>query len=189
MTPGSGHAASALAAVVLALDCAAVAAAYGLAFPDRPGRILARLLPAFGGFQAGLYLMGGGLGAGARVFLQPWDHWLAFLLLSAIGLGMLRESSKVRGAPAEPDLRTILVLGLATSVDALAVGLGRSLAGDGLLASALWVGAAATVLPAAAFLLASRLGKSLGSWAERAGGLCLIGIGTKILVDHLRAGI
>lgn len=189
MTLLHDQAASALAALVLALDCAAVAAAYGLAFPDRPGRMLVRLLPAFAGFQAGLYLVGGGLGAGARAYLQPWDHWLAFVLLSAIGIGMLRESTKVRGAPAEPDLRILLVLGLATSVDALAVGLGRSLAGDGLFASALWVGAAATALPAAAFLLASRLGKSLGSWAERAGGLCLIGIGTKILVDHLRAGI
>lgn len=189
MTFPPDQAASILAAVVLALDCAAVAAAYGLAFPDRPGRILLRLLPAFGGFQAGLYLLGGGLGAGARRFLQPWDHWVAFALLAAIGIGMLRGTGKDRGTPADPGLRVVLVLGLATGVDALAVGLGRSLAGEGLLASALWVGTAAMALPGAAFLLATRLGKSLGIWAERAGGLCLIGIGTKILVDHLRIGI
>lgn len=188
MSPAPDHAGSALAAAVLALDCAAVAAAYGLAFPERPGRILARLLPAFAGFQAGLYLLGGSLGAGARGFLQPWDHWLAFALLAAIGIGMLRGASGDRGIPAEPGLRTVLVLGLATGVDALAVGLGRSLAGDALIASALWVGAAATALPAAVFLMASRLGRSLGSWAERAGGLCLIGIGARILAEHLRAG-
>lgn len=180
-----------LMAASLAMDCTAVAAAYGLSV--RVGRVptLLKLAAAFGGFQALLFAIGWALGLGLKDYIGPFDHWVAFLLLSAIGLKMIRDSFAAgeEARPATLDLGRLLLLSLATSIDAMAAGLGYSLIGTPILIPAALVGLFSCLLPAAGFLAASRLGDRLGVWAERLGGAVLIGIGLRMLIEHTRQGI
>lgn len=179
----------ALTALGLSMDCATVAAAQGLAAGRMRWRALIRLTGAFGLFQAALYLVGGSVGSGFREALGSWGHWIAFLLLAGIGGKMLRDASEEgREVPPEPDLAAVSLLALATSLDALAVGLGQSMQGGDLLRPALWIGAVSALVPGLAYAAASRLGRGLGRWAERAGGLVLIGIGLESLVSGLQGG-
>ena len=176
------------------MDCTAVAAAYGLTVKSGRIRILIRLSATFGLFQALLFVLGWALGLGLREFIGRYDHWIAFILLSWIGAKMIKESFHAGSGGGPDDLTWVklLILGVATSIDAMAVGLGFSVVGSPILVPALLVGFFSLVLPAAGFLAVARLGKSglgLGAWAERFGGVVLIGLGIRTLVTHLLRGI
>ncbi len=128
-------AATLLLAVGLAMDATAVSAARGLAAPAIGARHVLLVGGFFGGFQAGMPVLGWLLGARLGPIVQAWDHWIAFGLLAAIGLKMLWEARgggegaredererKGKGAGGDPfGLRTMLLLSIATSIDALAL--------------------------------------------------------------------
>ena len=194
-----------LTAFGLAADAFAVSVAKGMRMRSLDLRPALAIALTFGLFQGVMPLIGWLLGASFAGVIEPWDHWIAFALLAGIGAKMLWEARQ--GDDAEADSaaeldsaeasaagaqggyrigkRELLVLGFATSVDALAVGVSLS-----FLQADIWV--AAGVIAAVTFVLAMvgvRLGHHAGSWlsrgAEVAGGLVLIGIGVKILVEHL----
>lgn len=179
-------------AVGLAMDAAAVSAARGLATPHILPRHVLLVAGFFGGFQALMPLIGFGVGTRLGPLIQAWDHWIAFVLLGFIGGKMLWES---RGRP-EKETETkkdlygftvMLVLAVATSIDALAVGVTLPMLHAPLLLSVVTIGVTTAVLSALALYAGRRFGALLGKRLDAVGGLVLIALGTKILVEHLRA--
>lgn len=184
-----------LLAVGLAMDAAAVSAARGLATPRILPRHVLLVSVFFGGFQALMPLIGFGVGTRVGPFIQAWDHWIAFVLLGFIGGKMLWES---RGGAddAEKDekkkkdlyaLSVMLVLAVATSIDALAVGITLPLLHAPLLLSVATIGVTTAALSSMALYAGRRFGALLGKRLDAIGGIVLIGLGTKILIEHLRA--
>lgn len=180
-----------LTAAALAMDCTAIAIAYGLVRSGRSGSREIRLVLAFGLFQALLFVLGWFFGTEFRHALAAWDHWIAFGLLSGIGGKMLWESIRGEEEARSWDLTwfRICVLAVAASIDAMAVGLGFSLLGSGLALPTVLIGSFSVVIPLLGYHAATRFGDRLGSWAERSGGLILIAIGAHILIEHLLKGI
>lgn len=177
-----------LVAVGLAMDAFAVSISCGL-FLSSPKRINAlRLATAFGGFQALMPILGY---TGARFlanYIQQYDHWLAFGLLAGIGLKMIIESIRSTGCEQIVDAtsaRVILVLSLATSIDALAVGISFAFLNVQILMAAVLIGLITFGISLTGVLIGHRLGCYFGRKVEIAGGLVLIGIGIKILLEHL----
>ena len=141
----------------------------------------------FGGFQALMPLVGWLLGVRFQGLIVSVDHWIAFVLLGLIGFNMVRES---RGGEAEEldssfGLRAMLPLAVATSIDALAVGVTFAfLQVDNIVLAVAFIGVTTFVLSAAGVRVGSVFGSRFKSRAELAGGLILIGMGVKILVEH-----
>jgi len=182
-------------ALGLAMDATAVSAARGLAAPQVGPRHVFLVAAWFGGFQALMPLIGWALGSQLGPLVQAWDHWIAFVLLAAIGGKMLWEAREERseeaGGRAEADLfapRVMLVLSVATSIDALAVGITLPMLGAPLALSLATIGVTTALLSALGLLAGRRFGGLMGKRLEVAGGLVLIGLGTKILIEHLTAG-
>jgi putative Mn2+ efflux pump MntP len=144
----------------------------------------------FGGFQALMPFLGYLLGSGVGPLVQAFDHWIAFLVLGAVGGKMLWEAWKGDGdaAAASDDqlfaLPVMLTLALATSIDALAVGFTLPLLGAPLLASMLTIGLVTAAMSAAGLFVGHRFGSSFGRRLDMAGGAVLILLGVKILVEH-----
>ncbi len=177
-------------AVGLALDAFAVAVCSGLATPRvRPGQA-ATMAAFFGGFQLAMPLVGWLAGLGLRDLIQAWDHWLAFALLLGVGGKMVFDGCRADSCEARPDpfrLATLLVLALATSIDALAVGLTFSLLAAAIVVPVLVIGAVTFGLTFAGVYAGRRFGDALGGKVEVVGGLLLVAIGVKIVVEHLTA--
>jgi manganese efflux pump family protein len=182
---------SLLMAIGLAMDCTAVAIAYGLSVRPRTAALALRLAGAFGLSQALGFAVGWSSGYWVREFIDRWDHWIVFLLLVAIGGKMIRDSFHGEGDARgkEPGWGMVIILSLATSMDSMAVGLGSSLLSGPILFPALLIGLVSFILPLIGFFLAGRFGEALGRWAERIGGAILMGIGCKILLSHLQRGV
>jgi putative Mn2+ efflux pump MntP len=146
-----------------------------------------RLAFSFGFFQFLMPVLGWLAGRGLSRWLEAVDHWIAFVLLAAIGGRMLWESFKPSGRPAQDHTRgwMLLTLSIATSIDALAVGFSMAFLEVSIWMPSLIIGIVAAVLTAIGAIFGSRLGCRFGVWAERFGGLVLIGIGIRILVSHL----
>lgn len=146
---------------------------------------------AFGLFQALMPLLGYLLGVGFSSFIEDFDHWIAFGLLGAIGAKMLWEAFSDGGDDEEADtdrvdLKELAVLAVATSIDALAVGVTFAFLPDvPIVGAVVLVGVTTFVISFAGVLLGHRVGHRFGKPAEIAGGLILIAIGVKILADHL----
>jgi putative Mn2+ efflux pump MntP len=181
-------------AVGLAMDATAVSAARGLAAPRLLPRHVVLVAVFFGGFQALMPLIGWVVGARVGPLVQAWDHWIAFVLLAAIGGKMLWEARDTkdeegdeRGFPSvDPfGLRVMLVLAVATSIDALAVGITLPMLDAPLLLSLVTIGLTTALLSALGLFAGRRFGALLGKRLDLAGGLVLVGLGTKILVEHL----
>ncbi len=146
----------------------------------------------FGGFQALMPVVGWAAGLSMKEYISSWDHWLAFGLLAAIGGKMLYESFEIReeedcGGPKTCpfDTGTLTVLALATSIDALAVGLTFSVLKLSIIAPVLVIGLVTFVMSLAGVRLGSAGGHFFEHRMEAAGGVILIGIGLKILLEHL----
>jgi putative Mn2+ efflux pump MntP len=174
-------------ALGLAMDAFAVSVAAGIRIAELKSRHVARLALSFGFFQFFMPVVGWLAGRGLSKWLQAFDHWVAFGLLALIGGKMLWESFRLAESPAKDPTRgwTLLLLSIATSVDALAVGLSLALLEVSIWFPSLVIGVVAAVLSALGAIFGSRLGRRFGVWAERFGGLVLDGIGVKILVGHL----
>lgn len=178
----------------LAMDATAVSAARGLATPFIKTRHLVLVAAFFGGFHALMPLIGWLVGTRVGPLVQAWDHWIAFGLLTAIGGKMVWEARTSKNASvaaasrASPfRLRVMLVLAFATSIDALAVGVTLPMLNAPLILSISTFGVTTALLSALGLLAGRRFGTLLGKRLDLAGGLALIGLGTKILVEHLRA--
>jgi putative Mn2+ efflux pump MntP len=172
----------------LAMDAVAVSVAAGLAKQPLAPRDAPLMALTFGGFQALMPLLGWALGHAARASVAAWDHWIAFGLLTLVGGKMAWEwwhhdPERLRGDPFAPS--RLLVSGLATSIDALAVGVTLALQGLPLLLSAGIIGLITFALCLPAVRLGARLGERFARWSELAGGLVLIGFGAKILAAGL----
>jgi len=176
-----------LLAVALAMDATAVAA--GRAVTGMTRRTAVALALSFGAFQAGMAGIGLALGQSAKSLVERWDHWIAFGLLAAIGGKMLYEAlfgdadDGPRGR--DLDLRTILLLSIATSIDALAAGITLPLLHVAPAIALALIGAASLILSLAGAWAGAVGGARFGKPVEILGGLTLIAIGVKTLLEHL----
>lgn len=174
------------------MDAFAVAVATGIYLGKVSGRQTFRLSFHFGLFQFLMPLIGWRAGLSVVGYLRDYDHWLAFALLALLGGKMIfeafREEESAR-RPSDPTRGTSLVLlSIATSVDALAVGLSLGVLRVRIWVPAVVIGLVAAALTAAGMHLGRPLGSRLGRKMEIAGGTVLIGIGAKILFQHLSGG-
>jgi manganese efflux pump family protein len=177
-------------ALSLALDAFAVAVAAGLALPEVGTRRTVRLAFHFGLFQALMTLAGAGLGFTVAPLIERWDHWIAFGLLAAVGghMGWSGLSAGKKDAPTvDPSKgRWLVIFSVATSIDALAVGIGLALIGVSIWRASLIIGVVAAALTVVGLHLGRSVGKraNLQRWAELSGGVVLLAIGVKILFEH-----
>lgn len=192
-----------LVALGLSMDAFAVSISSGICIPDLKPRHSLRAALAFGLFQFLMPLAGWYLGGTFKALIQGFDHWIAFGLLAVVGGKMLIEGLEARKRAAHPEaceddevagmghsrsileLRGLLILAVATSIDALAVGLSYSMLGSPILLPATIIGLVTFLLCLGGCEFGKRIGARFESWAEVAGGLVLLGIGAKILIEHL----
>ena len=177
-----------LIAVGLSMDAFAVAICKGLAMPRITVRKAAIVGLWFGGFQALMPAVGYLLGSTFEQYITAVDHWIAFVLLCFIGGNMIREalSKDEEKLDASFSFKTMLLLAIATSIDALAVGITFALLPDvNIAAAVLFIGATTFILSAIGLKVGNVFGTKYKSKAELAGGVILILIGTKILLEHL----
>jgi putative Mn2+ efflux pump MntP len=175
-------------AVGLAMDCFAVAVSVGAAVKRISRDQVLKMASYFGGFQAGMTLLGWGLGIGFAKYVKSLDHWIAFGLLTVVGGKMLVEAFEKKDSRDGDEFmsdRTLLVLSVATSIDALAVGVGFSCLRVFILAPAIIIGIASFMFPVLGVIAGKKTGELLGNKAEVLGGLILIGMGIKILLEHI----
>lgn len=172
------------------MDAFAVAVASGVAMGTVDLRQTVRLSWHFGLFQALMPILGWGAGSGLYPFIKGFDHWVAFALLVLIGLRMIigaLKNDSGHGTVKDPTRGgTMVLLSLATSIDALAVGLSISALHIRIWRPALIIGVVAFCFTALGLQLGRFAGSKckLGKYAEITGGLVLIGIGLRILVEH-----
>lgn len=179
-----------LIALALAMDASAVALAAGVALPSVTWRHTFRLAWHFGLFQALMPVAGWLLGLSFRSAIENYDHWIAFCLLALVGGRMIQEalSGKDDDAPRRDPTRgaTLVMLSVATSIDALAVGLSLAVLNAPILVPSLVIGLTCLVLTAAGLHLGRAAGRveRLAHIAEILGGVVLIAIGLRILWEH-----
>jgi putative Mn2+ efflux pump MntP len=176
-------------AVALSMDAFAVAIVVGMTLKVFTRRHLFRLSFHFGLFQAAMLAAGWLVGHALHDLLAAVDHWVAFALLFLVGANVIRDSfhdTDPTKTSLDPTSGWHLVfLSVATSIDALAVGLTLALLGTSIAISAAVVGSMAAVLTLLGMALGRRVGALWGKRIEVLGGLVLIAIGCKILWDHL----
>ncbi|HVK85624.1 MAG TPA: manganese efflux pump MntP family protein [Kofleriaceae bacterium] len=169
----------------LAMDATAVSAARGVS--RRRGEAV--VLPSlFGGFQAAMAALGWLIGAAGVGFVEQWDHWIAFVLLAGIGVKMVIEALR-GGGDGDEDMRTgalvYFALAVATSIDAAAAGLTLPLLAVPPWLALVLIGGVTFACCAGGYALGHRLGARIGKPLELAGGVVLVAIGTRILIQHL----
>ena len=178
-----------LLGVGLSMDAFAVSVCKGLAVGKVKLKHMAIAGAWFGGFQALMPLIGYYLGSFFHIYIEKADHWVAFLLLALIGANMLREAfSKEENKPADASFgfRVMLVMAVATSIDALAAGIALAMEeGSGVFVSVACIGVITFLFSAAGVKVGSVFGERYRSRAEAAGGVILILLGLKILMEHL----
>ncbi len=176
-------------AVGLAMDAFAVSLGIGLKQCQVSSRTTIRLAWHFGLFQFFMPILGWLAGLTFARWITSVDHWIAFGLLAAIGGKMIYEAlwgdEEKRAETDATRGSSLIVLSVATSIDALAVGLSLALLGVQIWYPAVIIGVVAFGFTAAGLHLGCRFGSLLGKRMEIVGGLILIGIGVRILVDHL----
>ncbi len=176
-----------LLAVGLSMDAFAVSVCKGLALEKLNWRKMALVGLWFGGFQALMPLLGYFLGTTFQQYIQAFDHWIAFALLALIGANMIRESfgKEEENESASLGFRTMLVLAVATSIDALAVGVTFAFLEVNVWLAVGVIGATTFLLSAIGVKVGNVFGAKYKSKAEFVGGLILILLGVKILVEGL----
>ncbi len=177
-----------LIAVGLSMDAFAVAVCKGLSVQNVKAKHFVITGAWFGGFQGLMPFIGYLLGSTFKSYIETFDHWVAFVLLALIGGNMLKEGfSKDEEKPNDSfAAKTMVVLALATSIDALAVGVTFALLPDvNILAAVLFIGCITFVLSAVGVKVGNIFGAKYKSKAEIAGGVILVLMGLKILLEHL----
>ena len=179
-----------LIGIGLSMDAFAVAICKGLGMERINKRDALLLALFFGGFQALMPLTGYLLGSRFASYIERWDHWIAFVLLAFIGGNMIRESREQEEEEIEHGgsirYRELFTLAVATSIDALAVGITFALLPDVNVPLAVClIGVTTFVCSAAGLKVGNLFGLRYKAKAELAGGIILILIGLKILLEHL----
>ena len=146
----------------------------------------------FGVVEAITPVIGWLLGSAASSYVEARDHWIAFVLLGSLGAHMLWKAWKSDGAetadvPNATGILALAVAGLATSIDAMAVGVGLAFVDTPIWIIAAVIGVCTFVMVTLGVMLGRVLGSLVGSWAEALGGVILISVGTGILFQHLNA--
>ena len=186
-----------LLALGLSMDATAVAMTSGFTAPRVRPRDALLLALLFGLSQGVMPLIGWAAGVHFANILRAWDHWVAFVLLGGIGAKMLHDalryeehaaSTAPRSARSPFDLHMLVLLALATSIDALVAGLTLPLLGVPPLAAAGVIGATTFLLSLVGVEAGRRFGDKLGKKLDVVGGLVLVGLGLKTLIEHLSAG-
>ncbi len=176
-----------LIAVGLSMDAFAVSICKGLATKDLKIRHMAVVGLFFGGFQALMPLAGYLLGTQFKDYIDAVSHWIAFGLLLFIGINMIRESRNehCENVGDTFSLKSLTLLAVATSIDALAVGVTFAFLQVEIVPAVSLIGIITFVLSAAGVKIGNIFGTRFKSKAELAGGIILIGIGLKILLEKL----
>ena len=179
-----------LLAVGLSMDACAVAICKGLALRKVNVKQMLTVGLWFGGFQGLMPLIGYLLASLFAEFIRSVDHWVAFALLGFIGINMIREALSKEEEEADPSLsfKTMLVMAIATSIDAMAVGISFAFLDVQIIPAVTLIGVITFVLSALGVKLGAAFGCRFKSKAELAGGVILISLGLKILIEHLFFG-
>ncbi len=176
-----------LIAIGLAMDAFAVSICKGLAIKERDWKKSIIIGLYFGFFQAIMPIIGYFLGTTFEDFVTKIDHWIAFLLLGLIGGSMIKEafSKESDGYDDSIKVKTMVVLAIATSIDALAIGITFAFLEVNVLMAVLMIGIITFVLSVIGVKIGNQFGVRYGKRAEIVGGIILILIGVKILLEHL----
>jgi putative Mn2+ efflux pump MntP len=177
-----------LVAVGLAMDAFAVSLGAGTSGKARSFRPFFRLSFHFGLFQAGMTFLGWLAGSSIARWIEGFDHWVAFGLLVFVGGRMILSGLGKESERKDVDLSRggmLVMVSIATSIDALAVGLGLALVDVNIIEACLVIGTITLGLSVVGLLAGGMLGEKFGKRMEILGGLILIGIGLRILISHL----
>jgi putative Mn2+ efflux pump MntP len=177
-----------IVAFALSLDAFAVSLAASTAGYVTDKRAAFRLSFHFGLFQFMMPVLGWSLGTSVEHIISAFDHWIAFALLTFVGIRMIRTAFKpaAAGRAEDPSRGGVLVmLAVATSIDALAVGLSLAMIQSNVWYPSIVIGLVAGVVSILAIVSGARVGRWLGAKAQLAGGLVLLIIGARILASHL----
>lgn len=177
-------------AIGLAMDAFAVAISNGVSVKPFGVKESVQQGLYFGGFQFLMPLIGWFLGSRVKEYIAAFDHWIAFVLLVFIGGNMIKESFEKEETQQKTGLDThiLFLQAIATSIDALAVGIGFAILDVDIVKAAVTIGMISFGIAVLGGMLGKYLGNFLQTKAEFAGGLVLVGIGLKILIEHLFFG-
>lgn len=179
--------------VGLAMDAFAVSICKGLEMPVTNYKRAGIIALFFGAFQAGMPVIGYLLGSRFQKYIESVDHWIAFALLALIGGQMVYEAFRKDGGETENmadsgvfSIKQLIILAVATSIDALAVGITFALLeGTNIFLSAGMIGIITFIISFAGVVIGNKFGNKYEKRAQLAGGIILIAIGLKILLEHL----
>ena len=177
-----------LLAVALGMDAFTASVSEGIRMRTLQPSHALKVALLFGFFQALMPALGYVAGISVDKYIENVDHWVALGLLSFIGIRMIRESARIRDDCATPGIsstRTLLVLALATSIDALAAGVSLAIQHAAILACAATIGCITAVMCFIGVMIGQRVGSMFQRRAELLGGIMLILIGIRILLEHL----
>ncbi|MBA1246614.1 MULTISPECIES: manganese efflux pump MntP [Pseudomonas] len=180
-----------LLALAMSTDAFAAAVGKGASLHKPCLREALRTGAIFGTIEAITPVIGWAAGLAAAQFVQEWDHWIAFTLLLGLGLRMIwsgvREAEEVVEKPTQHSFWLLAITAVATSIDALAVGVGLAFINVNIIGAALAIGLATMIMVTIGVMLGRVMGAVIGKRAEIIGGVVLIGIGSVILHEHLTA--
>lgn len=180
-----------LLALAMSTDAFAAAVGKGASLHKPCLREALRTGAIFGTIEAITPVIGWAAGLAVAQFVQEWDHWIAFTLLLGLGLRMIwsgvREAEEVEEKPTQHSFWLLAITAVATSIDALAVGVGLAFINVNIIGAALAIGLATMIMVTIGVMLGRVMGAVIGKRAEIIGGVVLIGIGSVILHEHLTA--
>jgi putative Mn2+ efflux pump MntP len=178
-----------LLAIGLSMDSLAVSVTSGILIQSLRWKDIVRIAFVLGLFQAGFTVMGFFLGMSFQKYIVSFDHWIAFALLLYLGGKMIYECYNERGEDEGCDnplkLRTLCGLGVATSIDALAVGVSFACLSSSIAKEAIIIGLVTFLISSVGTYVGHKYGRKINLKFELLGGIILIGIGIKILIEHL----
>lgn len=180
-----------LVALGLSMDTLAIAAAVGIGYRPITGRTFFRIGFHFALFQVGLFTLGCMAGVFLDRYLSQYDHWIAGGLLWLIGGHMCWQWRREEVVEYKSDPSrgfSLIFLSVATSIDALAAGASLGLLGASVRLSAAILAAMTVALAITGLAVGQRLGKFFGRWGMLAGGIVLVALGLKVVIEHLQAG-
>jgi len=170
----------------LSMDSFAVSLGSGISIRRLKARHIFRTCLFFALFQFIMPVAGWYLGNTFSAYIKAFDHWIAFGLLAYVGIKMIRETFRPSDTQSDiRDLSRLFILSLATSIDALAIGLTFSCLGHEIWLPAVIIGCVTFAVCLIGFQFGRSIGGVLGKWAGFTGGIVLIGIGIKILIEHM----
>jgi putative Mn2+ efflux pump MntP len=179
-------------ALAMSTDAFAVAVGKGAALQRPHIREALRTGAIFGVIEGLTPVIGWALGHFAAPYVEAWDHWIAFTLLGVLGLRMMREglsgADEDEEKPSSHSFWLLAVTGFATSIDALAVGVGLAFIDANIVTTAGAIGLSTFIMVTLGVMVGRGLGKLVGKRAEVVGGLVLIAIGALILYEHIGHG-